>query len=224
MVTPRSRRSASSRLHIRSRCSGSRPTVGSSRMSSSGRCTVARAMSVSRRQPPESCRAGREAWAPGRCLRQRRVDRCAGPRARQAPSVPRRTKVFARRQQAVDARVLKDEPSRRRIGRALATTIVSEDMCDAARKGAAASPAAASPSSCRRRSDRGCRPGRRARPVIERVERAARSVIASEPRWLRWPTPQRSSGEGARCDKASHVRPHPIEGLHVRDDSSKRYR
>ena len=89
---------------------GSSPTVGSSRMRRLGACSVARAMSARRRQPPESSRARRSAKASEAHARERQCDGVPRLGPRSSPDSARgEVEILANGEEGVDGGFLEHE-------------------------------------------------------------------------------------------------------------------
>ena len=115
-------------VQISSRCSGSSPTVGSSRMSRSGRCSVARAMSTSRRHPPESSPRGlRARWAPSPARSIAAATAARAEPSAQAGEPGGEAQVLLDGEEAVDAGLLEDQAEPPSDGCPLADDVVAED-------------------------------------------------------------------------------------------------
>ena len=182
-----------------SRCSGSRPTVGSSRIRRSGWCRVARAMSS---QPapaagelaaPAARARGAEAGALDRVRHRRAGERVR--RGRRGAAANRRFSSTVSSPSMLVSWNTQAEPAA--DGRALAHRRRGRRRRAARAWARAASPAAASPSSCRRRWDRA---GRRRAPRGDREieRRRARARRRSRARARR----SRSAEAHARCGSA----------------------
>ena len=170
-VVPTSSRSAPSRSQTSRRAVGSRPTVGSSRKSTSGRFSSAVAISSRRSMPPDSVRPSRSRNEPRFIASTACVDALAPLAARHAGHAAVELEVLV----APSARRRSRSPAARsrspaRTASAVADDVVRRRRTRVPRSGAAASSARGSWSSCRRRSGRaGRRPRRRRRRTRRRA-------------------------------------------------------
>ncbi len=114
--------------HSSWRTCGSRPTVGSSRSSSCGRCTRARAMSSRRRMPPESLSTRVVAAVAQVGEVERPLDRGRALRARDAVEVREDEQVLLGRQRHVEVVELRDDAALRARRLRVAGQHVPEDL------------------------------------------------------------------------------------------------
>ena len=183
-MVPRARRSSSSSVHIRSRCSGSSPTVGSSRIRSAGRCTVARAISASRRQPPESCRPSCDARSRSRVRSSAsstacRASRVPNPASRAAnsrfsstvssPSMHGSWNTSPRLRRMADRSATRSWPNTRAVPRDGPSSVASSSMV------------VVLPGAVGTQQADQCAAGD---GELKRIERASRTVVAPESRGL----------------------------------------